>query len=266
LLQTAGIRVDPKTEEGKRMTKIRKEWAVLAVISLAIAGAWSPLVQAQGAPRQEAVAKPAAVSDGKAQAKRMPQRSMSFFISSTGSGKGADYGGLAGADAHCQNLAKAAGAGNRTWRAYLSATATGSEKQVNARDRIGRGPWYNAKGELIARDIDDLHVDNRINKQTALNEKGGMVNARGDKPNWHDILTGSDSFGYALAGPADTTCGNWTKSGAEGSAQVGHHDRAGLNDLAPSRSWNNAHPSRGCSTQALASSGGGGLLYCFAAR
>jgi hypothetical protein len=253
------------------MTGIRKEWAVLVAVSMAATGAWSTLAQAQaqtqGVPKQEAVAKPSAAADGKAQVKRTAtKRPMSFFISSVGSGKGADYGGLAGADAHCQNLAKDAGAGNRTWRAYLSATATEGSKAVNARDRIGRGPWYNAKGELIAKDIDDLHVDNRINKQTALNEKGGMVNARGDKPNWHDILTGSDSFGYALAGPADTTCGNWTKSGAEGSAQVGHHDRAGLNDLAPARSWNNAHPSRGCSTAALASSGGGGLLYCFAAR
>ena len=247
------------------MTATRKHWAVLAAISLAATGAWSLPVQAQDAPKQQAAAKGA--GDGKGQARRAAAKPpMSFFISSTGSGKGADFGGLAGADAHCQNLAKAAGAGNRAWRAYLSATATGGSKAVNARDRIGSGPWYNAKGELIARDIDDLHVDNRINKQTALNEKGGMVKARGDTPNTHDILTGSDSFGYALAGPEDTTCGNWTRSGAEGSAQVGHHDRAGLNDLAPAKSWNNAHASRGCSTQALASSGGGGLLYCFAAR
>ena len=243
-----------------------KNRTLLLAISLAALGAWGTLAHAQGAAKQEtATAKPAA-ADGKAQAKRTSQRPMSFFISSVGSGKGADFGGLAGADAHCQNLAKAAGAGNRTWRAYLSTTATDGSKAVNARDRIGNGPWYNAKGELIARSNDDLHVDNKINKQAGLNEKGGMVNARGDKPNQHDILTGSDSFGYALAGPADTTCGNWTKSGAEGSAQVGHHDRAGIGDLAPAKSWNNAHPSRGCSTAALASSGGGGLLYCFAAR
>lgn len=194
------------------------------------------------------------------------QKKMSFFITSAGSGKGADLGGLAGADKHCQSLAKAAGAGHRTWRAYLSASAAGGGKPINARDRIGRGPWYNAKGELIARNVDQLHEDNKINKQTALNEKGAVVNAGGDKPNMHDILTGSDSQGRAFPGPEDTTCGNWTKSGADGSAMLGHHDRRGWGDHAASRSWNQSHPSRGCSQEGLRSTGGNGLFYCFAAR
>ncbi len=193
---------------------------------------------------------------------------MGFFITSAGSGKGADLGGLAGADKTCQSLAAAsaaAGAGKRTWHAYLSSSATGSTPAVNARDRIGRGPWYNAKGILIAKDVDQLHRDNNLNKQTALTEKGAMVNGRGDTPNMHDILTGSDSYGKAFSGSQDTTCGNWTKSG-EGSAQVGHHDRTGLVDKAHARSWVHAHPSRGCSQENLKSSGGNGFFYCFAAK
>ncbi len=190
---------------------------------------------------------------------------MSFFITSVNPGKGADFGGLEGADRHCQALATAAGAGGRTWRAYLSASATAQSPAVNARDRIGFGPWVNAKGEVIARDVDELHRANRINKQTALTEKGTVISGRGDTPNLHDILTGSQPDGRAFGGNEDRTCGNWTRSG-EGSAMVGHHDRIGLRDDEPSRSWNASHPSRGCSLDALKATGGGGLLYCFAAR
>lgn len=193
--------------------------------------------------------------------------SMSFFVTSTGSGKGADFGGIAGADRHCQQLAAAAGAGNRQWRAYLSTQAAGGATAVNARDRIGRGPWYNAHGVMVAKDVDDLHRDPDINKQTALTEKGGMVNGRGDTPNMHDILTGSQPDGRAFAAGEDRTCGNWTRGGTEGAAQLGHHDRIGLRDDAESRSWNSSHASRGgCSVDALKSSGGAGLLYCFAAN
>jgi len=189
---------------------------------------------------------------------------MSFFVTSAGLGKGADLGGLSGADAHCQSLAQAAGAGSKTWRAYLSTTAAGGQPAVNARDRIGRGPWKNAKGEVIASSVDDLHKDPKINKQTALTEKGTPINGRGDTPNMHDILTGSTTDGRAATdGDKDTTCGNWTKSG-EGAAIVGHHDRTGLDESAPAKSWNASHPSRGCSQDNLKSSGGAGLLYCFA--
>jgi hypothetical protein len=191
------------------------------------------------------------------------QTSMTFFISSVGLGKGADLGGLAGADAHCQSLAKSVGAGNHTWRAYLSASASGGQPAVNARDRIGRGPWQNAKGVTIAKTLDELHGKNNLTKQTALNEKGSVVNGRGDKPNMHDILTGSTPDGRAMPAGKDTTCGNWTSSG-DGAAIVGHHDRQGLRDDAPSISWNSSHPSRGCSQANLQSSGGAGLIYCFA--
>ncbi len=192
------------------------------------------------------------------------QSQMGFFVTSVGSGKGADFGGLAGADRHCQSLAGAAGAGQRTWRAYLSASASGGTPAVNARDRIGQGPWRNAAGVVIARNVQELHGANNLNKQTALTEKGQVVNGRGDTPNRHDILTGSKPDSTAFAGPEDTTCGNWTKSGA-GSAILGHHDRLGLRDDEPARSWNSSHPSRGCSDEALRSTGGAGLLYCFAA-
>jgi len=188
---------------------------------------------------------------------RSPLDQMTFFVTSSNPGRGADLGGLEGADRFCQGLAANAGIGNRTWRAYLSMSS------VNARDRIGNGPWRNFKGELIANDVEELHSNNNINKQTALTEKGEVVNGRGDQPNLHDILTGSASDGRAIPGNTDTTCGNWTKSG-EGAAMVGHHDRLGLQDDEPSRSWNSSHLSRGCSTEALASSGGGGLIYCFA--
>jgi hypothetical protein len=190
------------------------------------------------------------------------QKDMTFFITSAGPGKGADLGGLKGADQHCQSLAKAAGAGQCQWRAYLS---TSGEKPVNARDRIGKGPWKNAKGVEIARNVDDLHSNSRIDKQTGLSEKGEMVNGRGDTPNRHDILTGSQPDGRAFPGDKDMTCGNWTRSG-EGSAMVGHHDRIGLRDDDASKSWNSSHPSRGCSQDALRSTGGDGLFYCFAAK
>ena len=190
---------------------------------------------------------------------------MTFFITSTGSGKGADFGGLAGADKLCQSLAAAVGAGNREWRAYLSASAAGGSQAVNARDRIGSGPWQNVKGVVIARNVADLHGANNLTKQTALTEKGEMVNGRGDTPNKHDILTGSQPDGTAFAGSEDRTCGNWTKSG-EGAAQVGHHDRMGLNEEPPAKSWNSSHPSRGCSDADLRGTGGAGLLYCFAAK
>ena len=197
---------------------------------------------------------------------------MTFFITSVGSGKGADLGGLAGADKHCQSLAQAAGADNRTWRAYLSTSASGGQPAVNARERIGKGPWQNSKGVVIAKDVDDLHSNNnKINKETALSEKGETINARGDKPNMHDILTGSQPDGRAFSGDKDMTCRNWTSS-TEGTAMLGHHDRQGLRDDESSRSWNSSHPSRGtdasggCSQEGLRSSGGNGLFYCFAAN
>jgi hypothetical protein len=189
------------------------------------------------------------------------QHDMTFFISSVGSGKGADFGGLSGADKHCQSLAEAAGAGKHTWRAYLS---TSGSPAVNARDRIGKGPWYNAEGRLIARDVAELHGLNNINRMTALTEKKTKVNGRAESPNQHDILTGSQPDGTAHSGSGDTTCNNWT-SGDKGSAFVGHHDRWGLRDDAASVSWNSSHASKGCSQPALVSTGGGGLIYCFAA-
>ena len=190
------------------------------------------------------------------------QKDMTFFVTSAGSGKGADLGGLAGADKHCQSLAQAAGAGKRTWRAYLSTTGA---KPVNARDRIGKGPWRNAKGEVVAKDLADLHAWPNLNKQTALTEKGEVLNGRGDKPNMHDVLTGSRTDGRAFNGSDDTTCRNWTSS-SEGAAMVGHHDRQGLRDDAESKSWNSSHPSRGCSHDALKASGGDGRFFCFAVK
>ena len=189
-------------------------------------------------------------------------RSPSFFVTSTNPGRGADFGGLAGADAYCQSLASSAGYGNRTWRAYLSTTGANA---VNARDRIGSGPWYNVKGELIASSVEELHGTNQLTKETALTERGEMVMGRSDPVNMHDVLTGSTPDGRAtVGGSQDTTCGNWTRSG-DGSAIVGHHDRQGLRDDAPSVSWNSSHGSRGCSLEALKATGGDGRLYCFAA-
>ena len=191
------------------------------------------------------------------------QSAMTFFVTSTGSGKGADFGGLGGADKHCQTLAAAVGAGKHTWRAYLSASPTGTLPAVDARDRIGKGPWQNAKGVVIARDVAELHGKNNLDKKTALTENGDIVNGRGETPNKHDILTGSKPDGTAFTGSEEMTCGNWTKSG-EGVAMLGHHDRQGLRDDEPSHSWNSSHPSRGCSDEGLKSTGGAGLLYCFA--
>jgi hypothetical protein len=192
------------------------------------------------------------------------QTTMSFFITSVGSGKGADLGGLAGADAHCQNLAKAAGAGAKTWHAYLSTQGAGA---VNARDRIGRGPWTNAKGIVVAKDVAELHGTNNLTKQTALTEKGDVNNGRGDTPNKHDILTGSQPDGTAFPADKDMTCKNYTSS-TQGSVMLGHADRIGLTEDPPAKSWNSSHPSRGaeggCSQADLKSTGGDGLLYCFA--
>ncbi len=196
--------------------------------------------------------------------------STSFFVTSTGGGDGANYGGLEGADAHCQKLATAAGIENRTWRAYLSTSGKidfqnpqNNVPAVHARDRIGKGPWHNAKGELVANDVEQLHSNNNINKETALSETGNPIKGRGDKPNEHDILTGSRSDGTAFAPFTDTTCQDWT-SNDKGSAVVGHHDKIGPNEDNWSKSWIFAHQSRGCSQENLQSTGGAGLLYCFA--
>ena len=186
---------------------------------------------------------------------------LSFFITSAGSGDGANLGGLAGADAHCQKLAAAAGAGAKTWRAYLS---TGGSGAVSARDRIGSGPWYNAKGVMVAKNVDDLHSDaNKLGKEGSLTEKGAVVNGRGDTPNTHDILTGSQADGRAFTDAEDHTCKNWTSNG-EGSAQVGHHDKQGGGPNP--NSWNSAHGSRGCSQANLVGTGGNGYFYCFASN
>ena len=188
---------------------------------------------------------------------------MTFFVTSKGSGKGGDFGGLAGADGLCQALATSVGADKRIWRAYLSTTAAGSSGTQHARDRVGTGPWQNAKGVVIARNVEELHGTNNLNKETALTEKGEVVNGSGDTPNLHDILPGSAPNGMAMSGKEDRTCRNWTSSGT-GAAMVGHHDRKGLRDDAESKSWNSSHPTRGCSEEALRATGGGGLLYCFA--
>ena len=198
---------------------------------------------------------------GVAQTQSWPR--MTFFVTSVGAGKGADFGGLAGADRHCQKLASQAGAGHRTWRAYLSQSTWGDQLSIHARDRIGKGPWHNAKGELIANNVRELHTKNNINKQTALTEKWDPVNGRGDKPNMHDILTGSKPDGRAFTGNDDMTCNNWRSSG-DGAAMVGHHDRVGIGDGESARSWNSSHLTVGCSQSALPKTGGAGLLYCFA--
>ena len=196
-----------------------------------------------------------------------PPQPMSFFVTSAGSGKGADLGGLAGADRICQTLATAAGGGGKTWHAYLSAAAASGQPAVNARDRIGAGPWYNAKGARIAQSVADLHGDtleaarrgNNLTKVTAITEKGETVNGVGDTPNRHDILTGSQLDGTAFTDGADHTCQNWTSS-TTGTAQLGHHDRTGGGNT----SWNATHPSRGCSQENLVASGGAGVFYCLA--
>jgi hypothetical protein len=197
------------------------------------------------------------------------QANMTFFVTSAGSGKGADLGGLAGADRICQQLAQAAGAGSHSWHAYLSAQAADGQPAVNARDRIGKGPWQNVKGVVVAKNLDELHGDNNISKQTALTEKGDVVNGRGDTPNRHDALTGSQPEGTAFPAGDDKTCHNWTSS-TQGAAMLGHIDRQGLRDDAASHSWNSSHLSRGpdggCSQNDLRSTGGDGLFYCFAAN
>ena len=203
----------------------------------------------------------AAVAAPAAFAQNAPEK-MSFFITSVGSEDGANLGGLKGADQHCQKLAAAAGAGKRTWHAYLSMEAKGSQKTVNARDRIGKGPWYNVKGVMVAKDVADLHgADNKLSKENSLTEKGEVVNGRGDKPNQHDILTGSNPDGTAFTDGSDHTCNNWMSNG-EGSAQVGHHDRQGGGPNPTS--WNSSHASKGCSQDNLVGTGGSGRFYCFA--
>jgi hypothetical protein len=221
--------------------------SILSALSLALVGS-SILVVAQQPPAP-------------------PQQPMSFFVTSAGSGNGANLGGLAGADRICQTLAAAAGAGGKTWHAYLSAAAANGQPAVNARDRIGSGPWYNAKGARVAQSVADLHGDalesarrgNNVSKATALNEKGEAVNGVGDTPNRHDMITGSQLDGTAFTDGADHTCGNYT-NGAAGTVQLGHHDRTGGGNT----SWNSTHPSRGCSQENLVSTGGAGLFYCFA--
>jgi hypothetical protein len=215
-------------------------WAAAAVLAIAISG---------GASAQQA--------------------NMSFFVTSVGSGRGADLGGLAGADRHCQQLAASGGAGGHRWHAYLSTQPDGRKAGVSARDRIGRGPWVNAKGVVIANNVDELHGANNLTKQTALSEKGEVINGRGDTPNRHDAITGSTPEGYAFLAGADRTCHNWTSS-TKGTAVVGHIDRQGLRDDDASKSWNSSHPSRGpdggCSQADLRSTGGDGLFYCFAVK
>ncbi|MDG2087600.1 MAG: hypothetical protein P8J68_02560 [Arenicellaceae bacterium] len=185
---------------------------------------------------------------------------MSFFMTSTGSGDGANLGGIAGADAHCQALASAAGSVDKSWAAYLSTSGDGGE---NARDRIGSGPWYNANGVMIASDVDDLHSDNtQTSKENSVSENGDVINGRGDEPNMHDVMTGSMMDGTASTADGDTTCGNWTSNSEDGSALVGHHDLQGGGDNPTS--WNSAHPSRGCGQENLQATGGNGYYYCFA--
>jgi hypothetical protein len=191
---------------------------------------------------------------------------MTFFVTSVGSGNGADLGGLAGANAHCQQLAEAVDASG-TWRAYLSTQASGGQPAISARDRIGTGPWRNALGVVIAANVAELHGQNNLTKATALTEKGQPVNGQGGTPNMHDMPTGSQPDGTAFIGTDDMTCGNWTRSGPEGAAMLGHHDRMGLRDDAAPKSWKSAHASRGgCCQTALQSTGGAGLFYCFAAE
>ncbi len=195
------------------------------------------------------------------------QAGMTFFVTSAGSGNGADLGGLAGADQRCQQLAQAAGAGGHTWHAYLSTQAANGQPAANARDRIGKGPWTNAKGVVVAKDVAELHGQNNLTKQTSLSEKGDVINGRGDTPNRHDALTGTQPDGTAFAAGEDRTCGNWISS-TKGAAMLGHIDRQGLRDDDASKSWNSSHPSRGpdggCSQNDLKSTGGDGLFYCFA--
>ena len=243
----------------QRMSGVRGVvMALFALLILAACGgqATSPVTEQGTVPEPSADSVPESLPMGGSQSV------LRFFITSVGMGNGGNLGGLAGADAHCQALAKAEYAGDHTWRAYLSTMATDSEPAVNARDRIGNWPWYNGAGLLVAANIEKLHAgENRISKETAVTETFEMVNGVGDTPNRHDILTGSRPDGTAFEGNEDLTCRNWTSSN-EGRAQVGHHDRMGQGEGA--NSWNSAHASSGCSQQALQSTGGAGLFYCFA--
>jgi hypothetical protein len=207
-----------------------------------------------------------AAAQQKSAGKAAAAKPMGFFVTSVNPGNGANLGGLAGADKYCQQLGDSAGGPLRVWRAYLSTQEVSGAKAAHARDRIGKGPWYNAKGDLIAKNVDDLHDNANITKETALTEKGARVKVRGDTPNEHDIMTGSDSQGRAFPGSNDTTCGNWTNGGEKGSAMVGHVDRTGFGDHPASKSWVQAHMSAGCNMPLLRRTGGGGLLYCFAAK
>jgi len=250
---------------------MRRMHHVLAAIALAALGSLVTFAQAPQAPAAPAGQGQQPGRGAGAAPGRGAAGPPSFFITSVGKGDGANYGGIAGADAYCAQVATAGGLQTpqgRTWRAYLSQPASGGQPAVNARDRIGQGPWYNARGALIAQNVADLHGDvqrdrNQVNKSNALSEKGMPINGRGDTPNTHDILTGSDSHGRAIAGDMDMTCGNYTSNAdGRGSVMLGHHDRDGGGNT----SWNSAHPSRGCSQPNLVATGGAGLLYCFAAN
>jgi hypothetical protein len=207
----------------------------------------------------------AVLSLGWAGASLAQQNNMTFFITSVGSGKGGDLGGIEGADRHCQQLATAAGAGSKTWRAYLSTNSAPAGPGINARDRIGNGPWQNAKGVVIAKDVNDLETNANINKETGLDEKGERIKVRGDTPNMHDMLTGSTMEGRAFPGNLNLTCGNWTSS-TFGSAMLGHSDREGIADTVYQHSWQSSHMSRDCTQPGLVATGGNGLFYCFAAQ
>ena len=202
---------------------------------------------------------------GAAPAQQAPQApNVSFFVTSAPLGKGGDLGGLAGADAHCQQLAATVGAGSKTWHAYLSSAETPTAKGINARDRIGNGPWQNAKGVVVALNVDDLHSgNNKLSRENSLTERGTIVSGVGFTPVWHDALTGSQPDGRAFPGNINMTCNNWTSS-EFGKAMLGHTDRRGLADTEFARSWNSTHQSRGCSQPDLIATGGNGLFYCFA--
>jgi hypothetical protein len=214
--------------------------------------------------RLSILASAALMSLGWAGASQAQQNNMTFFVTSVGSGKGGDLGGLAGADAHCQQLAQAAGSVGKTWHAYLSTTGTPGPN-VNARDRIGNGPWQNAKGVVIAKDVNDLHANPNINKETLIDEKGERIKVRGDAVNQHDMMTGSTLEGRAFSGNLNLTCGNWTSSNF-GSAMLGHGDREGIADTVYQHSWVSSHMSRDCTQPGLIATGGNGLFYCFAAN
>jgi hypothetical protein len=215
--------------------------------------------------RLSILASAAVLSFGWAGASQAQQNNMTFFITSVGSGKGGDLGGIEGADRHCQQLATAAGAGSKTWRAYLSTNSSPAGPGINARDRIGSGPWQNAKGVVVAKDLNDLETNAQINKENGLDEKGERIKVRGDTPNMHDMLTGSTMEGRAFPGNLNLTCGNWTSS-TFGSAMLGHSDREGIADTVYQHSWQSSHMSRDCTQPGLVATGGNGLFYCFAAQ